>query len=668
MKSLRELRYQTKSTRQAAQFGLAAGLLIALSSSCAVPSPTPVPLPTATAAPEPAVISLDVLPAGATVLVDGKTSGQTPVSLTLQAGSYNISVKHEGYAALERAIDLAAGQTLQITETLRDIAAPQLELNELAPAALLGAQLLICARATDNVAIRNLRLFIDGTLMAEVPGGELEYSWDTQGDSSGWHELVVEATDDEGNLGRETIRTQLLTPPTPSARPSPLPSPTDTPSVSVVETSLNLPTYPFSSFLRERLDTRYNWRVQWLDRAAYEAALPIPQPRRYAAVVLENPYLKLVIIPELGGRLYQCTFKPTGQTVFYQNSVIKPSYWGPLDRSENWWLAAGGMEWALPVQEHGYEWGVPWAFRTVSGPDSASVILSSESGTDRVSARITVTLPADAAYFTVEPELANPTAQSVALQFWINAALTLGSSTTSWNTQFALPAERVIVHSTGDPSLPGERQSLSWPVYNGRDLSRYGNWSTWLGVFVPEPNANYAGAYNHDTDLGVVRLFPADVAPGVKLFAFGAAFPARAEYSDDGSEYFELWGGPCRSFWAEDDVTIRAGQSLRWSEVWLPFSGIEGLDAASANAVATVALQGHQLRLAIAAATAGAADLRTSWNGQLVHAGLVALDPRKPVALSIPLPTSAAFPGEVHVVLTGQEGRTLLDFVHTVDR
>ncbi len=360
--------------------------------------------------------------------------------------------------------------------------------------------------------------------------------------------------------------------------------------------------------------------------------------------------------------MYQCIFKPTGQNIFYQNAVLKPSYWGPLDREENWWLAAGGMEWALPVHEHGYEWGLPWTYQIESKSTEASIVLRDSIADDRLRAEIRVTLPVNRAYFVVQPHLTNPTTQPIALQFWLNALLTLGTHSASPNTEFIYPTERMIVHSTGDSALPGERQVMPWPVADGRDLSRYGNWRNWLGVFVPEVQHDYAGAYNHDTGLGVVRIFPHQVARGLKLFGFGAGFPARSEYADDGSEYFEMWGGPCKTFWSEDEVTISAGESLNWSEVWLPFHDIGGLDIANPDVVAKADLQGGQVRVGIAASSAQRGFLQMQWNGQTFHQGAVQLDPQKPVMLLLPLPSGASIAGQLTLSLTDAGGKTLLEY------
>lgn len=620
--------------------------------ACRTTAPQPSPTPVKTATAELAWIVISSTPPGASVILDGALSGRTPLQLALAPSPATVSLQLSGYATVERAVQLAPGQTLTLSETLRDTAPPLVELAGLATSMMLGNKVTLRARAEDNVQVVNLRLFIDDSLVLEQRGPELEYVWDTLGAEARVHELRVEAVDANSNVGAAQQQLLLLAPATPTPTSTPTPSPTPTPAVRVYETKLTIPTYPYDSYLRERLDSRYNWRVLWLDRAAYEASHPGPQPRQYRAVVLENRYLKLVFLPELGGRLYQCVVKSTGQGLFYQNSVIKPSYWGPLAREENWWLAAGGMEWALPVQEHGYDWGVSWTYRTSSNRQGASITLTNGATADHLVASITVTLPAESRSFQIEPRLTNPTAQPQTLQFWINAALTLGSATITANTHFFVPTEHAVVHSTGDTSLPGEHQTLSWPVHNGRDLSLYGNWRNWLGVFFPDAAKGYVGAWSEETGLGLARIYPPDVAPGCKLFGFGAEFPAGAEYSDDGSQYFELWGGPCRSFWAEDERLLASGQSIAWKEVWLPFTGLGGISYANEQAVVFASLDNAAVHLAIAPARPSSPELTASWSGVVLYKKPITLDPVQPTALNLPLPSGANVPGELYVELS----------------
>ena len=639
---------------------LAPFCLACLLAACGAPTgPGPAPVR------EPGTLRLEVTPAGARVFIHDEEKGQTPLTLQLPAGSYALRVQMDGYASLQRTAEVLPGQQTVISDALRDVAIPVITWSELPASIQAGQTITITAKATDNQAVAQMRLWIDRQLVAESAGATLEHAWNTQGQAPGPHALVVQAEDDGGNTGQES-RSVNLTAAAATRTATTSPAPVKAAGVSTREIQMTLSVYPFQAYLNERRDQRYNFSVLWLDRQAYQAANPRPEPRSFKAVVLENQYLILTFLPELGGRLLQCTFKPTGQDLFYHNTVLKPSYWGPLNREENWWLAAGGMEWALPVNEHGYESGTPWDYHVEQAAHEVSMVLRDSSAEDRLRAQVRVTLPEDRACFIVAPRLQNPTSQTVSCQFWINAALTLGSASASPGTEFVIPTQSMIVHSTGDPTLPGEHQSMSWPLYNGRDLSRYGNWQNWLGVFVPEIQQGYAGAYNHDTGLGIVRVFPHEVARGLKLFAFGANFPARSEYTDDGSEYLELWGGPCRTFWPEDDVSIAAGQAVEWSEVWLPFAGIGGLDSANADAAAHVAVQSGQVDVGIAVSSAQQGQVRLLWDGQTLYEQPATLGPTVPLIVRTPLPDGATLPGELGVEVRDQGGKVLLKYTKMI--
>jgi hypothetical protein len=635
-----------------------------LVSCTAAPIPTPSSTPTLALA----SLSLDLAPVGSVVYVDGEEKGRTPLTLRLPAGSYALRVERDGYHRWLRDVQLRPGEEVMLVEALRDAVPPVILWDDLPEQAQVGQLIRILVRATDGQQVAQMRLQINGHWVKQAKGPVLEYGWDTHNAEVGTHALVVEASDDSGNVRQESRSLEIIAPATPDpvATPLPtrtttLPTATTTPQVSAYVTSITLPSYPYESYLGTRQDPRYSFEVTWLNRGAYQATNPQPEPRDLKAVVLENRYLSLMFLPELGGRLYKCTLRSTGQNVFYQNAVLKPSYWGPLARDENWWLAAGGMEWALPVHEHGYEWGQSWAYNIEQQTDRVSIILRDTSAEDRLWAEVRVTLPDDRAYFVVEPSVVNPTSQAVALQFWLNAALTLGSATVSPNTEFILPAERVVVHSTGDPALPAERQVMPWPIHEGRDLSWYRNWRNWLGVFVPGDQQGYAGAYNHDTGLGVVRIFP-EAANGLKLFAFGAGFPARSEYTDDGSEYFEIWGGPCKTFWPEDDVVLGPAQSMQWTEIWLPFHGIGGLDRASAELVVRADVRNGQVYAGVAVSRPRRVHFELSWSSKAFHRGSADVSPEAALEVIAPLPDGMALPGELTVQIKDDGGAALLEY------
>jgi hypothetical protein len=386
-----------------------------------------------------------------------------------------------------------------------------------------------------------------------------------------------------------------------------------------------------------------------LNRASYEASGPAPQPRTYQALVVENAYLKLTFLPELGGRLYQCLFKPTNQTLFYNNAVLKPSYWGPLPREENWWLAAGGLEWAFPVHEHGYEWGTPWDVSIQREGETVTVTLARAAGA--LHAQVDVSLTAGEARFSVGTRLKNAGTRALPVQFWANAMLAPGGASVGPGLRFVFPVSQAVVHSTGDPALPDERATMPWPFADGRDFSRYDHWRNSLGVFAFEPLPLFFGVYDEQADIGVARVVHG--AGGVKVFGFGAGFADIPTFTDDGSSYVELWAGASRTFWPEDDRVLQPGDTLGWREVWIPVAGMGGFTAATAEAVLWLHRSGDELLIAALSPVRRTGVLKLTASDAEALTRPILLEPGRPYLERVAAPTPGT---SLHLQLFSEDG------------
>jgi len=490
----------------------------------------------------------------------------------------------------------------------------------------------------------------------ESPGDSLFYLWDTSS-VPGEHFIVGRAYHEEGNMGETEVEIAILSLEMATVTPTEIPTVTPQPTplvaqVTVQETEITIPSYPYEAYLREAFDTEYGIPYLWLDRAAYESAPQTPILKTFKAIILENEYLRVTIVPELGGRIYRCLFKPTGQNLFYENSVLKPSYWGPLSREENWWLAAGGMEWAFPTDEHGYEWGTAWEYSI--GYEEGGITLSLwDTETDRLRVKIDISLLPGKAYFTLRPHIENPTSREARYQFWDNALLTLGSRSVAPETRFIYPTSQVIVHGTEDPSLPRAGEPMSWPIHEGRDMSWYANWVNHLGLFISQSSQDFVGAYNHETDLGVARIFPRQEAPGAKLFAMGSGFPYTDTYTDDGSQYFEIWGGITSTFW--EYATLAPGEAKQWVEYWYPFWGTGGLDFANQRAALSLDLREGTVFLGVATTSLERGTVSLLQGGQEIHRETVTISPAQPYRHEIPIAAS----GSLTLRLLGPEGESI---------
>lgn len=579
--------------------------LILLLTACGAVAPSPVAQPLAeTATPCLARLWVESTPAEADVYLDEALWGATPLEVEVRAGAHVLRVARDGWETATEALTLGCAERRTVALALRDAAPPLIKLSPLPPQVGSAEGLKVVAAATDASGVAAMRLFVNGVLLAESAEGSLRHNVDTRHLAPGEHVLTIRAADAVGNESEVAAAFAVLAPPT--AVPASTSTPTLTPLPSATPTLTPSPTPLPVAPTPTIAPVTVVWGEITLDSYAYEQALytdpdgaghpyPLlrhdqvgaPRPRLFQTIVMRNEYLELTLLPELGGRIFSARFLPTGQELLFQNRTLKPTHWGPLD--QGWWLAAGGMEWCLPVDEHGYVSAEPWEPSLIRhGDGSATVAMSIQERSRNLLATVEITLKPREAAIYLRPSVRNPDGEPKSLQFWINAMLSPGRHGVGPSLRFYYPTSQVLVHSRGDPSLPGANSLMPWPLVDGRDLSRYANWRDWLGFFALDLQAPYTAVYDEEAQLGLVRTFPPALARGVKLFAFGLGFGDNAAYSDDGAQYAEMWGGWTSSFW--EYGSLAPYSELAWDEVWYPLSRCGGVTQATAQ----VALYGRR--------------------------------------------------------------------------
>ncbi|MDQ2807340.1 MAG: DUF5107 domain-containing protein [Chloroflexota bacterium] len=336
--------------------------------------------------------------------------------------------------------------------------------------------------------------------------------------------------------------------------------------VGIAEAQVTLPTYGYEAAFQPAAPDR---------PAAYPGLNPTavgpPQPRTYRLIQLENRYLRLAIMPELGGRVYSVVYKPTGHEELYRNPVVKPAPFG----ARGWWLGVGGHEWAFPTEEHGLVEYLPWTATTArDGDGGVTVTLTVTDRQTGLFGTARVTLRPDEATYGLDLTVSNPTGSPQPFQMWTNAMLAPGGSNRARDVTWTLPTSALTVHSTDDASFGPPHGRIGWPQQGGRDLADSRTWTGYLGGFVPPDTrtGDYAAVYNPLADEGMVRVGPpATQAAGLKIFGFGPHFDPHI-YTDDDSSYAELWGGLLPTFW--DNTSLAPGAAAGWQESWQPVTGL----------------------------------------------------------------------------------------------
>ena len=423
------------------------------------------------------------------------------------------------------------------------------------------------------------------------------------------------------------------------------PAPVGAAAPRYYETTISIPTYGYEAafVLTQPDDPIYPY-----PRLDFSQVGP-PVSRSYMAIVLENGFVSLTIVPDLGGRIYRWVDKATGRHLLYENPVVKPTSWG----YRGWWLAAGGIEWAFPVAEHGLNEWRPWNYSVGNTAYGFGVTVSDVDDHTGMEVGVTISLDTGHAYVTIQPWATNNTGEAHQFQLWLNAMIAMGGNHVSGPTQFVIPASEVTIHTAADGGVPGSGSPMSWPFYGGRDLSWYSNWNGYIGFFAPTIYAGFTGIYDHAIDQGIVRSFNPGWPAGTKIF--GPSTLSSSYWTDDSSNYIELWSGATGSFW--NYGTLNPGKSFGWAEHWYPVHGIGGFNYANRHATLRLSETGIGAEVAVAV-SGGISGKVTLWaGGQLTAEWPLSISPGQAFRATWTRP--AGVEGSLGLRLEGVDGAVI---------
>ncbi len=341
--------------------------------------------------------------------------------------------------------------------------------------------------------------------------------------------------------------------------------------VRVWEDTLSLPTYeegqpdvnpPFDLFkTRSFITYPYTTRENLTDRKSN---------RTWRTLNLENEYLKLVVLPDLGGRVYSCIDKSNGQELFYANPSIK--YAQVAFRGA--WVALG-IEFNFPVS-HNWMTVSPVDFGTVRNADgSASIWVGNIDRPYGMLWRVALTLRPQSSLLEQTVTLYNPSDVRHRFYWWNTA------SVRAWDDSHIIyPMELSASHGYADVD--------TWPVDSaGYDLSIPANHTRgFVSRFTVGSREPFMGVYHPQTKSGMVHFAFPDQAPAKKIWSWGWDEDGRdwrKALSDDESAYLEIQAGLFRN--QETYAFLEPQQFIRFNEYYMPVRGIGGFSRANLNGV-----------------------------------------------------------------------------------
>jgi tetratricopeptide (TPR) repeat protein len=369
--------------------------------------------------------------------------------------------------------------------------------------------------------------------------------------------------------------------------------------VRLWETNLVIPTYlaappsPVPRFYEGR--TYQGAKATFHPYPVQDVLTDIKTNKSYKALFLENQYIQISVLPELGGRIFSAVDKANGYDFFYRQHVIKPALIGMLGA----WIS-GGVEWNVPHHHRATSF-MPVDYTTTTNADGSATIWVGEIELrHRMKWLVGMTLYPDRSCLELTCKMFNRTPFAHPMLFWINTAV---HANTNYQVIFPPSTEWAAQHSKPEfASWPIARQTYGGTDYTrGVDISWWKNHPNPVSFFAWNYEDDWFGGYDHGQQAGVVHVADHHVAPGKKFFEWGNG-PEGETWSkiltDEDGPYLELMAGA----WSDnqpDYSWIQPGETREWKHWWYPVRNLGGAKMANRDAAVNLEVTNRTAIIAV---------------------------------------------------------------------
>lgn len=360
--------------------------------------------------------------------------------------------------------------------------------------------------------------------------------------------------------------------------------------------------------------------------------------QKWKVVKLENDFIEVYVLPEVGGKVWGAIEKSTGKEFIYRNEVMKfrdISWRGP-------WTS-GGIEFNFGVIGHTPSTSSPVDYLVrENGDGSVSCFVGTIDLPSRTQWRVEIRLPADKAYFETNATWYNPTPLTQSYYNWMT-----GAAKVTDDLQFFYPGTTELEHNG---------KASPWPINEtGRDVSLYAN-----NNFGPSKSYHVTGEYNdfmggyyHNSHFGFGHWALYDEMPGHKLWLWALSREGgiwEDLLTDSDGQYMEFQAGrnfnqysPSSFKSPISQMGFQPGTTDKWSEIWFPVKEIGGLTDVSPQGVLHVNREGGALQVGVNALATAQGNIVVKSEGKVLFTESRKFKPMDVFLTKVPLPETASF-------------------------
>ena len=314
--------------------------------------------------------------------------------------------------------------------------------------------------------------------------------------------------------------------------------------------------------------------------------------RNWKMVELENNYIKLAVMPEMGGKVWEAIEKSRQYPFVFSTHVVK---FRDISLRGAW--TTGGLEFNFGDIGHATTTATPVDYFTRTNADgSVSCFIGATEWASRTTWRVEIRLDSGKAYFTTRSWWYNDTPVEQEFYHWINAGFKADG-----NLEFIFPGTHHVGHG-------GEYDT--WPLDSvGREISFYGknNFGSYKSYHILGRPSNFYGGYWHNDEMGFGRYSPYFEKLGKKIWILGL--------SQEGTRWENLLGDKDGL-----NVELQSGRLFTqasqgseltpfkhvgfapytadaWNDSWFPVKQTRGMTNASLRGALNIRVEGKWLKI-----------------------------------------------------------------------
>ena len=362
---------------------------------------------------------------------------------------------------------------------------------------------------------------------------------------------------------------------------------------------VSIPTYPIG---------RPEKNPMFLEKRVYQGSSGVVYPhpviekiadekteQLYNAVFLENDYLKIMILPELGGRIQRAYDKVRQRDFIYYNQVIKPALVGLAGP----WIS-GGIEFNWP-QHHRPSTYSPVDYTIEEFPDGSKTVWVNEIELMfRTKGMAGFTLYPDKAYLEIKGRVFNRTPFPQTFLWWANPAVKVNDA---YQSIFPPDVYAVFDHGKRDvsdfPIATGTYYKVDYSP--GTDISRYTNIPVPTSYMAIRSDYDFMGCYEHDTRAGMLHVASHHISPGKKQWTWGNGDFGQAwdrNLTDEDGPYIELMTGVFTDN-QPDFSWLQPNEEKSFEQYFMPYTRVGQVKNATKEAMLNLQWEGIALQVKV---------------------------------------------------------------------